>query len=111
SEMSGGANHSRLTSVTYPSGYVLTYNYSSGLNDSISRLSSLSDSTGTLESYSYLGLSTVVTRSHPQPGVDRTYVKQTGESNGAAGDQYTGLDAFGRVVDQRWIDTSTGTAT
>src|SRR5262249_51379321 len=39
SEMGSGANHSRLTSVTYPSGYVLTYNYSSGLNDSVSRLS------------------------------------------------------------------------
>ena len=34
SEMSGGANHSRLTSITYPSGYVLTFNYSSGLNNS-----------------------------------------------------------------------------
>src|SRR6185437_6691686 len=79
-------------------GYVLAYNYSSGLNDGISRLSSLSDSTGTLESYSYLGLSAVVVRSHPQPGVDLTYVKQTGESNGAAGDEYTGLDAFGRVA-------------
>lgn len=30
SEMAGGANHSRLTSVTYPSGYVLTYNYATG---------------------------------------------------------------------------------
>ena len=56
-------------------------------------------------------LGTVVIRSHPQPGVDLTYVKQTGESNGDAGDQYIGLDRFGRVVDQRWILTSNGTAT
>src|SRR5206468_11520825 len=77
----------------------------------ISRLTSISDSSATLESYSYLGLATVVIRSHPQPGVDLTYVKQTGESNGDAGDQYTGLDRFGRVVDQRWINTSTSTAT
>jgi YD repeat-containing protein len=89
----------------------LTYNYSSGINDSISRLSSLSDSTGTLESYSYLGLGTVVIRSHPQPTTDLTYVKQSGESNGAAGDEYTGLDAFGRVIDQRWINTTSHTAT
>ena len=54
SEMSGGANHSRLVSMTYPNGKVLNFNYSSGLNDSISRLSSLSDSTGTLESYDHL---------------------------------------------------------
>ncbi|VTR93557.1 rhs repeat-associated core domain-containing protein : YD repeat protein OS=Isosphaera pallida (strain ATCC 43644 / DSM 9630 / IS1B) GN=Isop_2419 PE=4 SV=1: VCBS: RHS_repeat [Gemmata massiliana] len=111
SEMAGGANHSRPASVTYPSGYVLTYNYSSGLNDSNSRLSSLSDSTGTLESYDYLGLDTVVRRAHPQPNVDLSYIKRAGESNGDAGDQYTGLDRFGRVVDQRWLNPSTGTAT
>lgn len=28
-----------------------------------------------------------------------------------AGDQYTGADRFGRVVDQRWIVASSGTAT
>ena len=98
SEMPSGANHSRLTSVTYPDGYVLTYNYASGLNDGISRLTSLSDSTGTLEAYSYLGLGTVVVRAHPQPNVDLSYAKRSGEGVGDAGDQYTGLDRFGRVV-------------
>jgi hypothetical protein len=95
SEMSGGANHSRLTSIVYPNARTIGYNYSSGLNDSISRLSSITDSGTTLESYSYLGLGTVVIRSHPQPGVDLTYVKQSGESTGDAGDQYIGLDRFG----------------
>jgi YD repeat-containing protein len=90
---------------------VLTSNYSSGLNGSISRLSGLSDSTGTLESYSYLGYGTVVTRGHPQPGVDLTYVKQGAEADADAGDKYTGLDRFGRVVDQRWIKTGNGTHT
>ena len=56
-------------------------------------------------------LSTVVQRSHPQPGLDLTYIKQSGEPNGDAGDQYTGLDRFGRVVDQRWIREADGTAT
>jgi RHS repeat-associated protein len=111
SQMAGGANHSRPITITYPNGRVLNYNYNTGLDDSISRLSSISDSGVTLESYSYLALGTAVRRSHPQPGVDFTYVKQTGESNGDAGDQYTGLDRFGRVVDQRWIVTATGTAT
>jgi RHS repeat-associated protein len=109
--MSGGANNSRLTSITYPSGYVLTYNYASGLDSTISRLTSLSDSTGTLQTYSYLGLDTVVIANDTQPGIELTYVKQSGESNGDGGDQYTGLDRFGRVVDQRWINTSTSTAT
>src|SRR5207249_6383340 len=89
---------------------VVGYNYASGLDASISRLSSLTMSGTTLESYSYLGLDMVVKRAHPEPGVDLTYIKQNGESNGDAGDQYTGLDRFGRVVDQRWIKTSTGTA-
>ncbi len=48
---------------------------------------------------------------HPEPGVDLTYIKQTGESNGAAGDQYAGLDRFDRVVDQRWYKTSSSTNT
>jgi RHS repeat-associated protein len=109
--MSGGQNNSRLTSITYPNGKVLNYNYNTGVDSTISRLSSLSDNSGTLESYSYLGLGSVVKRAHSQPGVDLTYIKQTGESNGDAGDQYTGLDRFGRVVDQRWINTGTGTAT
>ena len=107
-EMAGGVNNSRLTSITYPDGYVLNYNYgdSGSLNDTISRLDSLSDSTGTLESYKYLGLDTVVERDHPQTGVNLTYISQTG-STGDAGDQYTGLDRFGRVAEQNWYDATT----
>jgi RHS repeat-associated protein len=109
--MSGGVNNSRLISLTYPNGRVLNYNYASGLDSSISRLTSLSDSSGTLQTYSYLGSDTPVIITDPQPGIALTYVKQTGENNGDGGDQYTGLDRFGRVVDQRWLVTSTGTAT
>src|SRR5262249_36652237 len=111
SEMAGGANHSRLVSMTYPNGRVLNDNYASGLDDTISRLSSISDTSATLENYSYLGLGTVVKRGHPEDGVDLTYIKQAGESNGDAGDPYIGLDRFGRVVDERWIKTSDGSAT
>jgi YD repeat-containing protein len=98
SEMPSGANHSRLTKITYASGYELNFNYSSGLDANIGRLSSLSDSTGTLETYQYLGLSTVVIRSHPQPDLALTLVGSPGDG----GDQYAGLDRFGRVVDQKW---------
>jgi RHS repeat-associated protein len=109
-EMAGGVNNSRLTSMTYPSGYVVYYNYASGLDNNISRLTSLSDAGGTLESYKYLGLSTVVERDHPQNNVNLTYISQTGQT-GDAGDQYTGLDRFGRVVDQNWYDVTTSTST
>lgn len=73
-KMTGRANDSRLVSMTYPNGRVLNYNYASGLDDSISRLSSISDNSGTLESYDYLGLGNVVRRAHPQPGVELTYI-------------------------------------
>ena len=100
-------------STTYPDGRILHYGYDDNtLDNAISRLSYLADDDGNgdvgqqLESYQYLGLSTVVVRSQPQTGIELTYIKLTGESNGYAGDQYTGLDRFGRVVDQRWIDSS-----
>jgi RHS repeat-associated protein len=99
SAMAGGANHSRLTSLTYPSGTVLSYGYASGIDDAVSRLSSLSDSTGVVEDYTYIGHGTVVERGHPT--VDLSYI---GTGPGDAGDRYVGLDRFGRVVDQRWTD-------
>ncbi|MBO0697189.1 MAG: RHS repeat protein [Zavarzinella sp.] len=106
---SGSNNNSRLTSITYPNGRRLDYEYAAGLGDAISRLSDIKDGSTVLEGYQYLGLDTVVTRAHPQPGVDLTFVKLTGESDGPAGDEYTGLDRFGEVVDDRWT-TSGGTA-
>ncbi len=107
-QMAGGVNNSRIVSMTYPNGRVLNYNYNTGVDNTISRLSSISDSSGTLEAYTYLGLSTVVKRAHPQSGVDLTYIAQSGQPTGDAGDQYIGLDRFGRVVDQRWLNSSTG---
>jgi RHS repeat-associated protein len=109
-EMAGGVNNSRLTSITYPNGRQITYNYASGLDDRISRVTSLSDSSGTLEAYLYLGLGTIVERDHPQNSVNLTYISQSGQT-GDAGDQYVGLDRFGRVVDQNWYNTSTGQST
>ena len=101
-------NGSRLTGMTYPNGRVLLYDYGTvnGLNDQIGRVEGLEES-GTsqpLERYAYLGLGTIVERAHGEPGVNLTYVSGTA---GDAGDQYAGLDRFGRVVDQRWVKTST----
>ena len=110
SEMAGGTNHSRPTSITYPNGRVVSRNYDPGLDNDISRLSSLSDGAVILEGYKYLGLSSVVERSHTETGIELSYIKRLGESNGDAGDQYTGLDRFGRIDDQRWLDATTGTS-
>jgi hypothetical protein len=108
-EMAGGANNSRQTSLTYPNGRVLGYTYASGVDNAISRLSSITDGATTLESYSELGLDTIVKRAHPQSTYDQTFIKYSTDSNGDAGDQYIGLDRFGRVADQRWMVSSTGT--
>jgi RHS repeat-associated protein len=101
--------------MTYPNGRVLNFSYNAGLDNAISRLSFLSDNSGPLEAYTYLGLGTVVQRAHPQNGVNLTYIHQSGDNqaNTDGGDQYTGLDRFGRVIDQYWIETTgpnTGTA-
>jgi RHS repeat-associated protein len=101
---SGGPNHSRLVSMTYPNGRVLYDNYNAGVDGLISRISSLSESQGTIESYAYLGLNTVVQRSQNFSVfavVNMTYTIAGGNPDG--GDKYTGLDRFGRVVEERWV--------
>ena len=115
SEMAGGQNNSRQTSTTYPNSRVVDDVYNAGVDSTISRVSALTDdSTGTvLESYAYLGLDTIVERDHPETGVNLSYIEQPGETNvnTDGGDQYTGLDRFGRVIDQNWVATATGTST
>ncbi len=108
SEAGSGANHSRLTGITYPTtSRTLTYNYTATLDAALSRLTSqqVSGESQALESYTYLGLGTVVERNRPEPNVKLTYIAQGGDPSCPecdGGDQYRGLDRFGRVVDQRW---------
>jgi RHS repeat-associated protein len=107
-------NHSRLATITYPNGRVLRYEYDTDLDSDISRVTFLADDddgdVGTvLEEYSYLGLATPIMRARPEPDMDLTYIKRSAENVGDAGDQYTGLDRFGRVVDQRWRRGNTAT--
>ncbi len=96
--------------MTYPNNRILDYVYNSGLDGTISRVSGLKDdNTGThVEDYSYLGVGTMVQRAHPEPGVNQTYIQQSGDTyyNSDGGDQYTGLDRFNRVIDQFWTTTT-----
>lgn len=103
----GGANHSRLTSMTFAGGKVVTYDYGAlgSLNEKISRVGVIKEGSTTLEGYSYLGLGTIVERDRPQPGTKLTYFQSGGSGDG--GDAYVGLDRFGRVVDQRWVKGAT----
>ena len=87
--------------MVYPNGRTIDYNYSgtnlnSALDNAIGRLDSISDSTNSgdagtvLEQYSYLGLSTIVARNHPQTNINLTFVN----SSGPGGPEYPGLDQF-----------------
>lgn len=109
----GGANTIRPTSMTYPNGRVLNYDYgtSGGTNDLLSRIGSIIDNDGTthLADYTYVGLNQIVQVASPQPDTMLTYIQQEGEPPiGAGGDQYTGWDQFGRLVDIRWMGISSG---
>ena len=111
-----GANYSRLSTMTYPNTRVLDYVYNTGLDSDISRVSGISDASGTGagndQSYLYLGLDTIVQATDGN-GIALSYIKQPGDTlaGSDAGDQYTGLDRFGRVDDQNWVNTSTGVST
>ncbi len=104
--------------MVYPNGRTIDYNYSgtnlnSALDNAIGRLDAIVDGANSgeagqvLEQYSYLGLSTIVARNHPQTNINLTYLGSSG-SIGSGGDQYVGLDRFGRIADQNWVNTSTG---
>ena len=92
----GVAAYVRLTDVIYPNGRDVTYNYgTSGIDDVMSQLASISDggSTGpTISSYGYLGAGDIISESYPTPQVKLDY----------SANNFADLDRFGRVLDQVW---------
>src|SRR5205823_6296732 len=76
-----GANYSRITAMIYPNGRQLDFVYNTGLDTTISRVSGLSDDSGTGaghdQSYTYLGLSTIL-QALDGNGTELTYIKQSG---------------------------------
>jgi hypothetical protein len=92
-----------------PNGRTLSYSFgtSGGINDYLNRVSAINDTTsGTtaLASYMYLGLGTVVRITYPQPSV---WLDLWGGTSGT----FNGFDLFGRITDQRWQKSITGTPT
>ena len=91
------------------------YGYNSGIDTTISRISTIADDggtdAGTVAAYTYLGLNTIVVEDDPQINTELTYMHVSGDtlSSGDGGDEITGLDRFGRVIDQFYYDTSTDT--
>ncbi len=109
-------NFSRLTNMTYPNGRQVYFNYDDagdvhGVANIISRVTAIATSTtrGTndanvIASYDYLGLSTIVRKNYPTPGIR---LDRFGGTSGS----YVGLDQFNRVINQEWTGYSVSTGT
>jgi len=104
---SGSANTIRPTSMTYPNGRVLHYDYGAGnaFNDATSLIASLIDNDGVmhLADYSYLGAGSIIQVSESQPGIQCTLIGIQGGNDPVTGDIYRGLDQFSRVKDLIWV--------
>jgi len=120
----GSSNTIRPTTITYPDGRVITYEYgtSGGVNNAASRVGSIvDDDVGSthLADYSYLGLgpargaqptldapfiSGAIEVDYTEPDIKYTLVGTAGGNDPDTGDIYRGLDRFGRVKDCYWYD-------
>jgi hypothetical protein len=96
------SNEIRLNQLIYPTGRVIHYNFASGMDAMLNRVTSLSDSSGALAGYLYLGGGTVIRITYAQPGI---WLDLWGGTSGT----FNGIDQFGRVIDQRWQNHITTT--
>jgi len=103
----GSVNTARPTTVTYPNGRVVRYDYGTSGSDAdwLSRPSALQDFGGstTYVGYTYLGLGTFVQTDSPEPDVRWDLI------TGSGANPYAGLDRFGRVIDCLWRNYGTST--
>ncbi len=100
----GSNNTIRPTELVYPNGRTIAFGYSGTTAGALSRVGSLSDGSGTLVTYEYLGLATPVLTDYPQPDLRYTLVGTAGGTDPDTGDIYRGLDRFGRIKDAYWRD-------
>jgi RHS repeat-associated protein len=98
----GNSNTIARTSITYPyntGSRLVTFNYNSGDDSALNRVSSLSFAGDTVASWNYFGLSSVA---------ETQYDAATINSTLANGSLYPGLDLFGRIVNLPWTQSTTG---
>ena len=102
----GSSGTIRRTGVVYPSGRVIGYQYASGADDAFNHVTAIVDggsaSAPVLAQYTRLGLNQFVQTDYPQPSLRCDLAFGTGP------DPCVGLDQFGRIVDLRWWNTTTG---
>ncbi|WP_166442703.1 RHS repeat domain-containing protein [Phragmitibacter flavus] len=103
-------NIQRRTSITYPNGRQLDYEYGSsgGIDDVLNRVQSVHDDDLTvLAEYQHVGLGLPSITTLPQPGIEQRWKKLAGDPNGDGGDPYTGYDRFTRVIRSHWLKPAT----
>ena len=109
----GSANTVRPTTMTYPDGRVLIYNYGAGssMADALSRIAALIDDNGTthLADYSYLGLGSFVEVDYTEPDIKYTLIGTAGGNDPDTGDIYRGMDRFSRIKDLLWYNYTSAT--
>ena len=108
----GSANTIRPTTLTYPNGRAITYDYaaSNSMADALSRKAGIVDddiSATHLADYSYLGVNSFVLVDYTEPEIKYTLVGTSGGYDPDTGDIYRGLDRFGRVKDCYWYNYGT----
>jgi len=105
----GSSGYIRVTSLTYPNGREIGYDYSGTTNGKLNRLTKFIDddvSSTTLAEYKYLGLGRVIDTQYQEPAVELSHhglITVNGESVAS----YDGLDRFDRVIDHHWHAGST----
>ena len=101
-----GGNYSRLQTLTYPDGATQGFKYgaSSSTPDSrISRATQLDLGSTALVGYGYVGMGTVAVTDYKVPGIQLD--RYRAPSGASTVGNYSGLDKFGRVLRQMWVDT------
>ena len=101
----GSANTIRPTGITSPNNTALTIAYNSAMASALSRPDALKEGATTLASFKYLGLETPVSLKYDAAG-SAEWTMRNGSATGEAGDVYTGLDRFGRLVETLWKTTT-----
>jgi RHS repeat-associated protein len=100
----GSSNTIRPTGITYPNGNAISTEYLSSLSNALSRPDAIKESGSTLASMRYLGLRVPIDLLYDAAAnAELTY--QNG-GTGDAGDIYTGIDRFGRLIETIWKTSS-----
>jgi RHS repeat-associated protein len=102
--VNGQNNCTTWLGTNYPDYRQIEAVFNTKIDEFLGRPGSLHDSVtgGNIADYSYLGKDTVINALYPESNVMLSYLQYGRTPVGDGGDQYDGLDRFGRIVDQRW---------